>query len=93
MLKLARPLHPSMRPQAEATPGRFRPERRADLYYALILSRLGLALGITALVLSWISIRFGRRWGFPRELASTLSLIGLGLVVLALMMEAAVSRP
>jgi hypothetical protein len=62
------------------------------MYYTLILSRLGLALGITALVLSWVSIRLGRRWSFPREVASTLSLFGLGLVVLALMLEAALSR-
>jgi hypothetical protein len=93
MLRLARPLHPSMRPQPEATLGRFRPERRPALYYVLMLSRLGLALGITALVLSWVSIRFRRRWGFSREVASNLSLIGLGLVVLWLMLEAASSRP
>jgi hypothetical protein len=82
-----------VRPHPEATLGRLRPERRTALKYVLILSRLGLALGITAIALSWVSIRFGRRWGFSRKVASKISLIGLGLVFLALMFEAASSGP
>jgi hypothetical protein len=63
------------------------------LNYVLVLSRLGLVLGTTALVLSWLPIRLGRRYGFSKEVASTLSLIGLGLVFFALMLTAATGRP
>ena len=65
---------------------------RTDLYYALILSRLGLVLGMTALILSLGSIHFGKRRGYSMDVVSTLSMIGLGLVMFSLMLAAASSR-
>jgi hypothetical protein len=58
-----------------------------------VLSLLGLVVGTTALVLSWMPIRFGRRYGFSKEVAAILSLIGLGLIAIALMLTAAAARP
>jgi hypothetical protein len=78
--------------KAEATLCRLRTDRRVELFYALILSRLGLVLGVTALMLSLGSIRFGRRGASSREVVSTLSLIGLGLVLFGLIFAVASSR-
>jgi hypothetical protein len=53
------------------------------LSYALILSRLGLALGITALILSWVANRSRWRWRPSKVLVWVLAMIGLSLVVLS----------
>jgi hypothetical protein len=57
--------------------------------YAALLSGVGLIVGVIALMLSWLPNRFGRRWGFSKNVASTLSLVGMGLIFFALMLVAA----
>ena len=81
-----------LRSHAKVTSCRLRADGRTDLYYALILSRLGLVLGMTALILSLSSIHSGKRWGYSMDVVSTLSMIGLGLVMFSLMLAAASSR-
>jgi hypothetical protein len=63
--------------------------RETCLYYAMILSRACLGVGITVLAMSWYTGRFGRRPASSRNRASALWLIGLGLVGFALMLVAA----
>jgi hypothetical protein len=57
--------------------------------YAALLSGVGLIVGVIALMLSWLPNRCGRRWGFSKNVASTLSLVGMGLIFFALMLVAA----